>query len=173
MVDAIDATGPTRVTLHHPVCHGQAQSRPWHAHGPRICRPADASISVPIGGWGGGHSAPKSVAGSLGRQDGFAIGGRLRHCLGDPPRSTGRRVMRHSRNARSSAHGLMFWLIATLGLLLAANLAGAASLDEIKKRGYLVAATEDDYPPFEFVKDGQPQGLDHALIDVLKKSAPF
>ena len=81
--------------------------------------------------------------------------------------------MRHSRNARSLAHGLMLGVIASLALILAAGLASAASLDEIKKRGYLVAATEDDYPPFEFVKDGQPQGLDHGLVAALKKSAPF
>jgi polar amino acid transport system substrate-binding protein len=81
--------------------------------------------------------------------------------------------MRHSRNALSSARWLMFCVAASLGLYVAANLANAASLDEIKKRGYLIAATEDDYPPFEFVKDGQPQGLDHGLVEVLKKSAPF
>jgi polar amino acid transport system substrate-binding protein len=77
------------------------------------------------------------------------------------------------RNARSSAHWVMLGVLVSLGLFLAGTLANAASLDEIKKRGFLVAATEDDYPPFEFVKEGQPQGLDHALIGELKKSAPF
>jgi polar amino acid transport system substrate-binding protein len=80
--------------------------------------------------------------------------------------------MWHSRNAPSLAHRLALGAIALLGLFLVAD-SKAASLDEIKKRGYLVAATEDDYPPFEFVKDGQPQGLDHTLVAVLKKSAPF
>ncbi|MGH7783064.1 MAG: transporter substrate-binding domain-containing protein, partial [Candidatus Binatia bacterium] len=51
--------------------------------------------------------------------------------------------------------------------------AWSATLAEIKQRGYMIAATEDDYPPFEFVKDGKPQGLDHALYDVFKKSVPF
>jgi len=48
-----------------------------------------------------------------------------------------------------------------------------ASLEEIKKRGYMIVATEDDYPPFEFVKDGKPTGLDHELVTLLKKWAPF
>ena len=48
----------------------------------------------------------------------------------------------------------------------------AASLDEIKKRG-LIVATEDDYRPFEFVKDGKPTGFDNELIEDLRKYAPF
>src|SRR5712664_3772067 len=50
--------------------------------------------------------------------------------------------------------------------------AQAAGLDEIKKRG-LIVATEDDFRPFEFVKDGKPTGFDNELIDDLRKSAPF
>jgi polar amino acid transport system substrate-binding protein len=49
----------------------------------------------------------------------------------------------------------------------------AASLDEIKKRGYLIAATEDDFRPFEFVKDGKPTGFDNELVEDLRKYAPF
>ena len=49
----------------------------------------------------------------------------------------------------------------------------AASLDDIKKRGYMIVATEDDYPPFEFVVDGKPMGYDHALLALLRKVAPF
>jgi polar amino acid transport system substrate-binding protein len=48
----------------------------------------------------------------------------------------------------------------------------AAGLDEIKKRG-LIVATEDDFRPFEFVKDGKPTGFDNELIEDLRKSAPF
>ena len=50
--------------------------------------------------------------------------------------------------------------------------ARAAGLDEIKKRG-LIVATEDDFRPFEFVKDGQPTGFDNELIGDLRKYAPF
>jgi polar amino acid transport system substrate-binding protein len=50
--------------------------------------------------------------------------------------------------------------------------AKAAGLEEIKKRG-LIVATEDDFRPFEFVKDGKPTGFDNELIEDLRKSAPF
>ena len=50
--------------------------------------------------------------------------------------------------------------------------AKAAGMEEIKKRG-LIAATEDDFRPFEFVKDGKPTGFDNELIEDLRKSAPF
>jgi polar amino acid transport system substrate-binding protein len=48
----------------------------------------------------------------------------------------------------------------------------AASLDEIKPRG-LIVATEDDFRPFEFVKDGKAVGFDNEMIEDLKKYAPF
>jgi polar amino acid transport system substrate-binding protein len=54
-----------------------------------------------------------------------------------------------------------------------AGKAHAATLDEIKKRGYLTVATEDDFRPFEFVKDGKPTGFDNELVDDLRKYAPF
>ncbi len=49
----------------------------------------------------------------------------------------------------------------------------AATLDEIKKRGNMEVATEDDYRPFEFVKDGVPTGYDTELLKLLQKQAPF
>jgi polar amino acid transport system substrate-binding protein len=51
--------------------------------------------------------------------------------------------------------------------------ASAASLDEIKKRGTMVVATEDDYRPFEFVQDGKPTGFDNELLVLLRKTTPF
>lgn len=54
-------------------------------------------------------------------------------------------------------------------------LAGAATsgtLDEIKKRG-LIVATEDDFRPFEFVKDGKPTGFDNEMLGDLRQYAPF
>lgn len=51
--------------------------------------------------------------------------------------------------------------------------ARAATLEEIKKRGYMIVATEDDYRPFEFIADGKPQGYDHELLALLRKEAPF
>jgi len=51
--------------------------------------------------------------------------------------------------------------------------ASTATLEEIKKRGYMVVATEDNYPPFEFVQDGQQAGIDHDLYKLLKDWAGF
>jgi len=75
-----------------------------------------------------------------------------------------------SRTALPSALAL-FGAILLFGVM--AQPARAASLEEIKKRGYLIAATEDDFRPFEFVKDGKPTGFDNELVDELKKYAPF
>src|SRR5258708_38436971 len=61
---------------------------------------------------------------------------------------------------------------AQLAVPLLAGAVQAASMDEIKKRG-LVVATEDDFRPFEFVKDGKPTGFDNDLIEDLQKYAPF
>jgi polar amino acid transport system substrate-binding protein len=64
-------------------------------------------------------------------------------------------------------------LAAIVAMFAAAGPANAASLEEIKKRGYLIVATEDDFRPFEFVQDGKPAGFDNELLEVLRKSAPF
>jgi polar amino acid transport system substrate-binding protein len=63
--------------------------------------------------------------------------------------------------------------LTALALLGGPAASGAASLDEIKKRGYLIVATEDDFRPFEFVQDGKPTGFDNELLAVLRKAAPF
>jgi polar amino acid transport system substrate-binding protein len=61
---------------------------------------------------------------------------------------------------------------AQLAVPLLTGAVQAASMDDIKKRG-LIVATEDDFRPFEFVKDGKPTGFDNELIEDLKKYAPF
>src|SRR6266516_6940012 len=61
---------------------------------------------------------------------------------------------------------------AQLAVPLLTGAAQAASMDDIKKRG-LIVATEDDFRPFEFVKDGKPTGFDNELIEDLRTSAPF
>jgi hypothetical protein len=48
----------------------------------------------------------------------------------------------------------------------------AAQVDEIKKRGYMVVAT-NDFQPFEFVQDGKPIGFDNELLLLLKARALF
>jgi len=63
-------------------------------------------------------------------------------------------------------------LAATAAAPMLGGKAGAASMEEIKKRG-LIVATEDDFRPFEFVKDGKPTGFDNELVDDLRKYAGF
>ena len=46
-------------------------------------------------------------------------------------------------------------------------------LSAINERGYLQVATEDYYPPFEFLVNDTPVGLDHDLFALLKKMSPF
>jgi len=77
----------------------------------------------------------------------------------------------------SQNHSVRRTLLAALALPLALwgaiGSAQGATLEEIKKRGYMVVATEDDFRPFEFVKDGKPTGFDNEMVEALKKSAPF
>lgn len=72
------------------------------------------------------------------------------------------------------AHSLLVHTIVRASSIIVLGLIGisiacGATLDEIKKRGYMVVATEDDYPPFEYVVDGKPVGYDHALLAILRK----
>jgi polar amino acid transport system substrate-binding protein len=65
-------------------------------------------------------------------------------------------------------------LIMSIVMLFAAvGAAHGATLDEIKKRGYIVVATEDDYRPFEFVENNKPTGFDNEMVDALEKYTPF
>lgn len=57
-------------------------------------------------------------------------------------------------------------LVATFGLSQAAHAAGA---EDIKARGYLSVATEDDYNPFEFVENGKNTGYDNDLLALMRK----
>jgi polar amino acid transport system substrate-binding protein len=65
------------------------------------------------------------------------------------------------------------------GIALAIGLAGvtlsstAGTIEEIKARGYMTVATEDDYAPFEFVADGKQTGFDNELFELVKKKLGF
>jgi len=50
---------------------------------------------------------------------------------------------------------------------------GAASLAEIKQRGYMVAAVSAEASPFGLIADGKPDGFDAQLLDKLRQAAPF
>ena len=77
-----------------------------------------------------------------------------------------------SRSGSISRRVLLGALAASAAIPVLGRRAQAASMDEIKKRG-LIVATEDDFRPFEFVKDGKPTGFDNELVEDLKKYAPF
>jgi polar amino acid transport system substrate-binding protein len=66
---------------------------------------------------------------------------------------------------------LLIGALAAAGL--SSSLASAATLDEIKKRGYLVVVTEDDFRPFEYIQDGKPVGYDNELVEKLRKFVSF
>jgi len=69
---------------------------------------------------------------------------------------------------------LFYWVLAAAAAVYGYSLnATSATLDEIKKRGFMIVATEDDYPPFEYVVNGKPMGYDHELLAILRKSSPF
>jgi polar amino acid transport system substrate-binding protein len=51
--------------------------------------------------------------------------------------------------------------------------ASAATLDEIKKRGVMNVVTEDDFYPYEFVKDGKPDGFHKDVINELRAYSSF
>jgi polar amino acid transport system substrate-binding protein len=63
--------------------------------------------------------------------------------------------------------------VGLVALALLPIAASAASLKEIRARGYMTVATEDDYAPFEFVEGGKPKGFHHDVVAELKKYADF
>jgi polar amino acid transport system substrate-binding protein len=67
----------------------------------------------------------------------------------------------------------VFAATATALMMSALGPARAASLEEIRKRGYMVVATEDDFRPFEFIQEGKPAGFDNEMLELLRKAAPF
>lgn len=63
-------------------------------------------------------------------------------------------------------------LTATLAFGIA-SAAAAASLEEIRERGYMTIATEDSYAPFEIIEGGEPTGFTHDMVAAMKEFADF
>ncbi len=74
---------------------------------------------------------------------------------------------------KTSRRSALAALLLPLALWGAVGSTQGATLEEIKKRGYMIVATEDDFRPFEFIKDGKPTGFDNEMVEALKKYAPF
>lgn len=69
-----------------------------------------------------------------------------------------------------SAFGLLRGL-ALASCVLGASLSAHADLADIKKRGHMIVATEDDYAPFNYIVDGKPEGFHKELLEDLKAYA--
>ena len=81
--------------------------------------------------------------------------------------------MHSNANTNSLSRRLLLGSMAALfAMPMMIGNAKAAGLEEIKKRG-LIVATEDDFRPFEFVKDGKAVGFDNEMIEDMRKVAPF
>ncbi|MGK4343786.1 transporter substrate-binding domain-containing protein [Ectopseudomonas oleovorans] len=73
-------------------------------------------------------------------------------------------------NTDSKPFGLLRQL-ALASCLIGASLSAHADLDEIKSKGVMTVATEDDYAPFNFIVDGKPEGFHKELLEDLKAYA--
>jgi len=60
-------------------------------------------------------------------------------------------------------------VVSLSGAALGLHSVHAATLAEIKARGYMIVATEDDYKPFEFMENGKPVGFDNELLAAFRK----
>ncbi len=63
--------------------------------------------------------------------------------------------------------------LAGTGLVANTTMARADGLKDINARGSMITATEDDFRPFEFIKDGVSTGYDNELFNEVKKQLPF
>ncbi len=78
-----------------------------------------------------------------------------------------------SQPFRHWSAGLRLAAFASFALLAVSTASSAATLEEIKSRGYMIVATEDDFKPFEFMENGKPTGYDNELLVELRKFVPF
>ncbi|MBD8616693.1 transporter substrate-binding domain-containing protein [Pseudomonas putida] len=56
-------------------------------------------------------------------------------------------------------------------LVLSASFGAHADLAEVKSKGFLSVATEDDYAPFNYIVDGKPEGFHKELLEDLRAYA--
>lgn len=77
--------------------------------------------------------------------------------------------------SRLKRRPLLAMLSASPAISLAGGLrtAEAATLDQIRQRGFINVASEDDFQPFEFVQDGEPMGYDIDLFQEISKNFGF
>ena len=61
--------------------------------------------------------------------------------------------------------------LALASCIVGASLSAHADLADIKAKGSMSVATEDDYAPFNFIVDGKPEGFHKELLEDLKAYA--
>ena len=68
-----------------------------------------------------------------------------------------------------------FIVAATMAVVVAAASAASAqtTLDEVRKKGVIVAGSSAEYPPFEFVADGKLVGYDVEMADEIARRSEF
>lgn len=64
------------------------------------------------------------------------------------------------------------WLTVVVAMVFSYQ-ALAADLAQIEKTGTLKVATEDDYAPFNFIRDGKAEGFNKDMLDALRQYAKF
>jgi polar amino acid transport system substrate-binding protein len=57
--------------------------------------------------------------------------------------------------------------------LVLPRIAATATLAQIRERGSMTVATEDNFQPFEFFRDGKATGYDVELLELMKKKVAF
>jgi len=75
---------------------------------------------------------------------------------------------------KRSMTGTSLGLLRTLSLatlVLSASFGAHADLAEVKSKGFLSVATEDDYAPFNYIVDGKPEDFHKELLEDLKAYA--
>jgi len=77
-------------------------------------------------------------------------------------------------SSKPSMTGKSLGLLRKLSLatiVLSASFAAHADLADVKSKGFLSVATEDDYAPFNYIVDGKPEGFHKELLEDLKAYA--
>ena len=80
--------------------------------------------------------------------------------------------MKHANRLANAGKELGLWRkLALAGCVLSASFAAQADMSDIKDKGYMTVATEDDYAPFNYIVDGKPEGFHKELLEDLKAYA--
>ncbi|WP_319421815.1 transporter substrate-binding domain-containing protein [Pleurocapsa sp. FMAR1] len=77
-------------------------------------------------------------------------------------------------NFKRSNFGLRLCVLLILASLTCFSVIACSSTDSASGGSQeIVVATEDDYPPYDFLKDGKHAGYNQELLELVTKNAPF